>query len=364
MRPHTFLLIVLLIVAAQTEAGEASLPPYQPRFGRERPVIAVVAQNRMTELADYVVPLGVLRRSAVAEVQALATEPGPVQLAPALKVQPQATLEDFRRRFPQGSDYVIVPAVHDSEDPALVGFIREQATKGATVIGVCDGVLVLGHAGLLHQRRATGHWYSRGQRQADFPDALWLENRRYVVDGNLMTTAGVTAALPASLALVEAIAGTARAMELAQELGVPEWSSRHDSQHFALGASGYLTAAGNYLAFWRRDTFAVVLQPGFDEVSLALNVDAWTRTFRTEVKAKARQPVTSAGGLLFLPDEGAGQPELPQPSGSAMLGLEQTLSAIASRYGEPTRQLVAAQLEYVSPERSARQARRNSMDNP
>ncbi|MFV3305984.1 DJ-1/PfpI family protein [Pseudomonas sp. NY15181] len=364
MRTHPFVLIVLLIITALAEAGEASLPPYQPRFGRERPVIAVVAQNRMTELVDYVIPLGVLRRSAVAEVQALATEPGPVQLAPALKMQPQATLEDFRRRYPQGADYVVVPAVHDSEDPALVGFIREQATKGAIVIGVCDGVLVLGHAGLLHDRRATGHWYSRGQRQADFPDAIWLENRRYVVDGNLMTTAGVTAALPASLALVEAIAGTARATELAQDLGVPEWSPRHDSQHFTLGASGYLTAAGNYLAFWRHDTFTVVLQPGFDEISLALNVDAWARTFRTKVKAKAQHPVTSTGGLLFLPDEAAGQPELPQSSGSAILGLEEALSAIASRYGEPTRRLVAAQLEYRSPERSARQARRNSMDNP
>lgn len=363
MRTHLFLLI-LLLVAPLVRADEESLAPYTARFGRERPVIAVVAQNRMTELADYVVPLGVLRRSGVADVVALATAPGPVQLMPALKLQPQATLADFQQRYPQGADYLIVPAVHDSEDAALVDFVRDQAGKGATVVGICDGVLVLGHAGLLHGRRATGHWYSREQRQGDFPDARWQEDRRYVVDGQVMTTSGVTAALPASLALVEAIAGTASASALAQQLGLSDWSPRHDSQRFALGARGYLTAAGNYLLPWRHDDFAVTLQPGFDEIALALSVDAWTRSFRTQVKAKGERPVTSASGLEFLPEEATGLPELPAPTGSAFQALDRALAAIAGRYGEATRQLVAAQLEYATPERSGRLARRNNMDNP
>ncbi|MCP1623187.1 DJ-1/PfpI family protein [Pseudomonas nitroreducens] len=362
---HAFLLLLTLLLCTQAaQADDEQLAPYQPRFGRERPVIAVVAQNRMTELADYVVPLGVLRRSGVAEVLALATEPGPVQLMPALRLQPQATLKEFAQRYPQGADYLIVPAVHDSQDPALLAFVREQAARGATIVGVCDGALVLGNAGLLHGRRATGHWYSRKQRLESYPDARWEENRRYVADGKVITTSGVTAALPLSLALVAAIASKPKAITLAREFGVQDWSPRHDSQRFSLGASGYLTAAGNYLALWRHEVFDAHLEQGFDEVSLALTADAWARTFRTEVRGAAAHPVSSAGGLLFLPDSPDDHPALPGLGATAIPALDSTLDAIARRYGEPTRRLVAAQLEYVPPERSGHLARRNNMDNP
>jgi transcriptional regulator GlxA family with amidase domain len=362
---HAFLLFLILLLCSHAAlADDEALAPYQPRFGRERPVIAVVAQNRMTELADYIVPLGVLRRSGVADVLALATEPGPVHLIPALRLQPQATLEEFTQRYPQGADYLIVPAVHDSANPALLAFVQAQAAQGATVVGVCDGVLVLGNAGLLHGRHAAGHWYSRKQRLEDYPDAHWEENRRYVADGKVITTSGVTAALPLSLALVEAIAGKPRAVILAREFGVQDWSPRHDSQRFSLGASGYLTAAGNYLARWNHEVFGVPLQQGFDEVSLALAADAWARTFRTEVRGNAAHPVSSAGGLLFLPDSPADHPVLPGLGATAIPTLDSALDAIARRYGESTRRLVAAQLEYAPPERSDRLARRNNMDNP
>ena len=340
-------LLWLLCLAGPAQANDERLAPYQPRLDREQPVVAVIAQNRMTELADYVVPLGVLRRAGGAQVLALANEAAPIELMPALRLRPDASIAEFRQRFPQGADYLIVPAVHDSRDPLLMDFIRQQAALGATLIGICDGVLPLAHAGLLQGRRATGHWYSRSQRLKDFPDTLWQDDRRYVVDGALMTTAGVSAALPASLALVEAIAGYSRAATLARELGVTSWSPEHHSQGFALGAQGYLTAAGNYLARWQHERFAVTLHDGLDEVALALRVDAWARTFRTQVYGVAAHPVLSAGGLAFVPQrDGAGLPALPGRQLDAAQAIDEALNGIAGRYGEATRRLVAVQLEH------------------
>ncbi|QRY79575.1 DJ-1/PfpI family protein [Pseudomonas sp. PDNC002] len=361
---RTFALILALSLYSLPLLADEGLQPFQPRTDRQRPLIAVVAQNRMTELVDYVVPLAVLRRADVAEVLALSTAPGPVQLMPALKMQAQATVAQFQQRYPQGADYLIVPAVHDSEDAALLAFVRDQAAKGTIVIGICDGVLVLGHAGLLAGRHATGHWYSRSERLEDFPDTHWQENRRYVVDGPVMTTSGLTAALPASLALVGAIGGSEKARALAGELGVQDWSPSHDSQQFSLGMSGYLTAAGNILAFWSHEDFGVQLRPGLDDIALALSADAWARTYRTRVKGIAQGPVVSASGLAFLPDGGEDLPALPAVTGDAIQALEYAFDGIAARYGEATRQLVAAQLEYPSPERSRTGARRNHMDNP
>ena len=111
---------------------------------RQRPLIAIVGINDATETTDYLMPYGILRRADVADVVALATEPGPVTLYPALKVEPQATVADFDAQHPDGADYVIVPAMSRDDDPAVLQWIRSQAAKGAIVIGVCAGAKVVG----------------------------------------------------------------------------------------------------------------------------------------------------------------------------------------------------------------------------
>ena len=194
-------------------AASDRLPPYKARPGRHRPVVAVVAENYYTELTDYVVPYGILAASGAAEVLALATQASPIRMFPApMKVMPQATTAIFDSRYPDGADYVIVPAVHRDDDPVLIAWVAEQASKGATVVGVCDGVWVLARAGLLEGRRATGHWYSREDLRKKYPRTDWQLNHRYVADGRVVTTTGVTATIPVSLALVEAIAGREHAL--------------------------------------------------------------------------------------------------------------------------------------------------------
>jgi putative intracellular protease/amidase len=135
--------------------GSAGVPPHVPRFGRTRPVVAVVGENRFTELTNYVVPFGVLQASGVADVVALGTQAGPMQMFPALKFQPRGTVAEFDARVPEGADYVIVPAVHHTDDAALLSRVSSQAAKGATIVGVCDGVWVLANAGLLKGHQAV-----------------------------------------------------------------------------------------------------------------------------------------------------------------------------------------------------------------
>jgi len=335
---------------AITDAERAALLAQLKPPKRARPVVAVLAANGGTETTDFVVPLGVLRESGVADVYAVATHDAPITLMPALKVRPDLDAAQFDARFPEGADYVIVPALHDSKDPEAVAWLRAQAKSGATAVGICDGGWVLGAAGLLDGRAATSHWLWVSRMPSTFPGMTWVIDRRYVVDRGVATTTGISASVPLSLTLVEAIAGRARAEETAARFGVPSFGSAHVSRDFTLDRPAFYTAARNLLAFWSHERLDLPVADGVDEVALAFTADAWERTYRASVRTLAASPeVTSRRGLRVIADA-TGAPErpigLPRSGTSAV---DAVLGDIAARYDARTADFVALQLEYDPP---------------
>ncbi|MBR1267551.1 DJ-1/PfpI family protein [Bradyrhizobium sp. AUGA SZCCT0222] len=337
------------IAKEEAEATIAALKP--PK--RQRPLIAIIGINDATETTDYLMPYGILRRADVADVVTLATNPGPMSLFPVLKVEPQATIADFDAQHPDGADYVIVPAMSRDDDPSALQWIRSQAAKGAIVIGVCAGAKVVGDAGLLHGKRATTHWYSLQELQGKHPSIRYVANRRLVVDGAVATTTGISASMPMSLTLIEAIAGRAKAEAVGRDIGLADWDARHDSNAFQFTRPFALTAMRNVMAFWNREHLGIELSPGVDEVSLALVADAWSRTYRSRavIFAASAGALATRNGISIVPDEVAAtwpaERRLPDIGVSPPAkALDQTLAAIEARYGMPTADFVAMQLEY------------------
>lgn len=324
---------------------------------RARPVIAVLALNDGSETTDFLVPYSVLRRSGVADVLAVGIEPGPITLWPALTIQPQTTTAELDARYPEGVDYVFVPAMHRDDAPAVLAWLKTQAEKGATLVGICEGAKVLGKAGLLDERDATTHWHAVEALRREHPTMRWVRNRRYVVDRGVVTTTGVSASLPVSLAVVEAISGHASAEELARELGVASWSAEHDSDAFQMDWGHAWTVIGNTVALWEHEDVALTVEAGVDELALAFTADAYSRTFLSQAMtvAAAKGELTTAHGLQLVPDrmEGsaAGLHRLPPLPPEAPAGaLDAALNGINERYGHRTAAYVALQLEYSWPD--------------
>ena len=337
------------ITENERDATVAALKP--PK--RQRPLIAIIGINDATETTDYLMPYGVLKRADVADVVTLATAPGPVTLFPTLKVEPQATVAEFDAQHPDGADYVIVPAMTRDDDPEALRWIRNQASKGAIVVGICAGAKVVGDAGLLHGKRATTHWYSVKELRGKHPTMRYVEDRRIVVDDGVATTTGISASMPMSLTLIEAIAGRDKARAIGREIGLPEWDARHESDAFRFTRPFALTAIGNTAAFWAHEKLGIELKEGVDEVSLALVADAWSRTYRsrTVTFARAAGAVQSRNGIRILPDEVAADwpaeqllPEVGDRKPAE--ALDDVLRSITARYGERTTDFVAMQLEY------------------
>jgi transcriptional regulator GlxA family with amidase domain len=337
------------IAQDERDATIAALKP--PK--RQRPLIAIIGINNATETTDYLMPYGILRRADVADVVTLATQPGPMTLFPMLKVEPQATVAEFDARHPEGADYVIVPAMTRDDDPAALQWIRNQSAKGAIVIGVCAGAKVVGDAGLLHGKRATTHWYSVKEMREKHPTMRYVEDRRLVVDGGVATTTGISASMPMSLTLIEAIAGRDKARAVGRDIGLADWDARHESDAFKFTRPFALTAIGNTAAFWAHERLGIELKEGVDEVSLALVADAWSRTYRSQAVtfASTAGAQQSRNGIRILPDEVAANwpaarrlPEIGDRKPAE--ALDDTLRAITARYGAPTTDFVAMQLEY------------------
>jgi putative intracellular protease/amidase len=337
------------IAQEEADATIAALKP--PK--RRRPLIAIVGINDGSETTDYLMPYGILRRADVADVVALATAPGPVTLFPVLKVEPQATVADFDAQHPEGADYVIVPAMTRDDDAAVLHWIKSQSAKGAIIVGVCAGAKVVGNTGLLDGRRATTHWYSVKELRDKHPAIHYVADRRLVVDRGVATTTGISASMPMSLTLVEAIAGRDKAEAVAREVGLTNWDARHHSDAFQFTRPFALTAIGNTLAFWNNEQLGIELSPGVDEVSLALVADAWSRTYRSLAVtfAGTADALHTRNGLRILPHQVAANwpadrllpaiAEL-QPAKA----LDQALLGIESRYGIRTADFVTMQLEY------------------
>jgi transcriptional regulator GlxA family with amidase domain len=105
-----------------------------------------------------------------------------------------------------------------TRDRRLVSWIRRTARRARRVASVCTGAFLLGEAGLLDGRRVTTHWYACDALQRRFPAARVERDPIFVRDGNVITSAGITAGIDLALDLVEEDMGRELALTVARWL--------------------------------------------------------------------------------------------------------------------------------------------------
>jgi transcriptional regulator GlxA family with amidase domain len=106
-------------------------------------------------------------------------------------------------------------SVHDAE---LSAWLRKMAGSVRRVGAVCVGAFLLAEAGLLDSRRATAHWKFGRELAARYPRVQVEHEPLWVKDGNIYTSAGISAGIDLALAWVEEDCGAALAHEAAREL--------------------------------------------------------------------------------------------------------------------------------------------------
>jgi len=118
--------------------------------------------------------------------------------------------------------------------PGLLAFVKRAGAASRRIASICTGAFVLAEAGLLHQRRATTHWAMARELRRRFPSVRVEEDRIFIVDGNIWTSAGMSACIDLSLALVEADLGFEVSRAVARQMVVYHRRSGGQSQFSAL----------------------------------------------------------------------------------------------------------------------------------
>jgi cyclohexyl-isocyanide hydratase len=172
-------------------------------------LIGMLIFPRLTQL-DMTGPYEVLARLPDTKVELVARTLDPVTTDRGMQIVPTATYDTC-----PSLDVVMVPGGPGQqdlmEDEAALSFLRKQAATAQYVTSVCTGSLVLGAAGLLKGKRATCHWAALEHLK---PLGAIPVSEKVVIDGNIVTGAGVTSGIDFALTLAAILESEAVAREI------------------------------------------------------------------------------------------------------------------------------------------------------
>jgi cyclohexyl-isocyanide hydratase len=165
--------------------------------------------ERMDQI-DFTGPFEVLSRMPDTTIRAIAKKVAPVCDVQGLRLSPGGCIAEAGL-----FDVLLVPGGHGQQalmhDQEVLELIRKHVQGERLLFSVCTGALLCGAAGVLTGRQVTTHWSTRYLMPYYGAD---LKDARVVVDGNLISAAGVTAGLDGALVLVSLLRGDAAAQEI------------------------------------------------------------------------------------------------------------------------------------------------------
>lgn len=177
---------------------------------RNKPLSIGILVFPQLDQIDFTGPFEVLTRLPDTKVHVIGTRRGPFRGYEGLIVTPEMVLSEA-----PPLDLLQVPGGAGQQalmnDTAVLSFIQAHAAGGKPIFSVCTGALLLGAAGVLKGRRATTHWTALDLLPYFGATPV---NERVVIDGHVVTAAGVTAGIDGALVVASLVRGKTVAQEV------------------------------------------------------------------------------------------------------------------------------------------------------
>ena len=309
--------IVPTISATQPSPGEAPSARRRAPTGPASRILHLVCPG--TKLLDVAGPLQVFHDAkredgsgAKAYRTLLLSRDGgevPTDVGVALAT---TALSDLRV---QPRDVILVPGgpgiFEAARDPVLTTWLARRAPSARIVASTCTGAFLLAASGLLDDKRAVTHWDDCADLQRRHPNVRVEEDPIFVCDGNVWTSAGVTAGIDLALAIVEHDLGRAQALDLARRLVVHSKRSGGQSQFSTrlrqqvAGGTGPFDALHDWVATHLEEDLRVERLASLAAMSPRTFHRTYTKTMgQTPARMVASMRIDAARRLLEETDEG------------------------------------------------------------
>ena len=138
-----------------------------------------------------------------------------------VKIKPDYSIENA-----PAPDVIVFPGGNSgpsANNIVVTNWIKNANSQGTNFISVCTGAFIVAKAGLLENKRVTTHWGSTKSFARQYPSTTVMENTRWVDNGFVITTAGVSAGIDGALHLVARIKGRDEAQRTARYMEYDKW---------------------------------------------------------------------------------------------------------------------------------------------
>jgi transcriptional regulator GlxA family with amidase domain len=204
---------------------------------------------------------------------------GPVRTTTGFSVSPPAGLRALRR-----AETIVVPGYADLFAPppaAALDALRAAAGRGARLLSVCTGAFALAHAGVLDGRRATTHWAWASELASRFPAVEVDPDALFVDEGDVLTSAGLSAGIDLSLHVIRRDFGAEAGERVARHMVAPPHREGGQAQFFKPelpASSGSLEPARR----WAAERLAEPLDVAAMARQAGVSPRTFARRFRSE----------------------------------------------------------------------------------
>ncbi|MCW2406110.1 transcriptional regulator GlxA family with amidase domain [Sphingobium sp. B1D7B] len=226
------------------------------------------------------------------------------------------------------------------QEESTLDTLRTMARESRRVAGLCTGAFLLGQMGLLDGRRATTHWAYARQMRETFPDVRVEDDRIFINEGPVWTSAGLTAGLDLAVALIEKDLGRDLAGAIARRLVMHHRRAGGQSQHSELlelaPSSDRIQKA---LIFAKANLANPLTVDELAEVA-ALSPRQFARAFRAETgqtPAKAVEQMRLEAARLMLEETRHPMDQIARESG--FVDMRRMREAFMRQYGQPPQAL-------------------------
>ncbi|WP_028400996.1 DJ-1/PfpI family protein [Ectobacillus panaciterrae] len=277
-----------------------------PAYDSKKPTVAVILANEVTEVFDFLVPYEMFSMTSSYNVFAVAPDKNIKSLTGGLDVVPHYTFDELDKLTGKGPDIIVIPympILDEAKYKPVRDWIRKHSGKETTLLSICDGAENLADTGLLNGKSAAAHWKNIGRWEKKYTEITWKRDQRYVPDGNMVSSAGLTSGIDATLYVISRQMGEPTAEKVAKEMNYPSYDfvQHPQMEPFTTGLSDIVYVLNNAFQ-WSKKKNGVLLYDGADELMLSSVFDTYgaSGTTTTLTISSKREPVVTRHGLNLI----------------------------------------------------------------